>query len=101
MAQSMNLLLNSIQAIEGNGKIWISTKTVNGQVEIIIKDSGKGIPKNIKDKIFDPFFTTKPVGKGTGLGLTISRSIIDSHEGHIICESKLGMGTTFKILLPT
>ena len=96
----MNLLLNSIQAIEAEGKIWISSKTDNGQVEIIIKDSGKGIPQNIKDKIFDPFFTTKPVGKGTGLGLNICYNIIKNHHGEIYVESEEGEGTTFHIRLP-
>ena len=96
----MNLLLNSIQAIEAEGKIWINTKTVNGQVEIIIKDSGKGIPQDIKDKIFDPFFTTKPVGKGTGLGLNICYNIIKNHAGEIYVESEEDKGTTFHIKLP-
>jgi two-component system NtrC family sensor kinase len=96
----MNILLNSIQAIEAEGKIWISTKTANEQVEIIIKDSGKGIPQNIKEKIFDPFFTTKPVGKGTGLGLNICYNIIKNHHGEIYAESEEGKGTTFHIKLP-
>ena len=96
----MNLLLNAIQAIEGQGKIWISTQTINSQVEITIKDNGKGIPEDIKNKVFDPFFTTKPVGKGTGLGLSICYNIIKNHNGEIDVESELGKGTTFHIKLP-
>lgn len=97
----MNILLNAIQAIEGKGKIWISTKTVNSHhVQVIIKDSGKGIPEDVKNKVFDPFFTTKPVGKGTGLGLSISYNIIKNHNGEINMESELGKGTEFRIKLP-
>lgn len=96
----MNLLLNAIQAIEGQGKIWIGTRHLGDQVEITIKDSGKGIPENIQSKIFDPFFTTKPVGKGTGLGLSISYNIIKNHSGEITVESKTGEGTVFRIRLP-
>lgn len=96
----MNILLNAIQAIEGKGKIWISTKTLNGSVEVTIKDSGKGIPEDIKSKVFDPFFTTKPVGKGTGLGLSISYNIIKNHNGEIAVESEPGKGTAFHIKLP-
>ena len=96
----MNLLLNAIQAIEGEGKIWISTKAVDGEVVITIKDSGKGIPEDIKNKVFDPFFTTKQVGKGTGLGLSISYNIIKNHNGEINVESEQGKGTAFHIRLP-
>lgn len=96
----MNILINAIQAINGAGKIWISTKILDDQVEILIKDSGKGIPQNIKNKVFDPFFTTKPVGKGTGLGLSISYNIIKNHNGEIYVESEENKGTTFHIKLP-
>lgn len=96
----MNILINAIQAIDGDGKIWISTRKLNDQVEIIIKDNGKGIPEKIKSKIFDPFFTTKPVGKGTGLGLNICYNIIKNHNGKITVESKENEGTFFKIILP-
>lgn len=96
----MNLLLNAIQSIEGEGQIRIATRQTNEHVEIEISDSGKGIPENVKNKIFDPFFTTKPVGKGTGLGLSISYGIIKNHGGEITMESKTGEGTTFWIKLP-
>jgi signal transduction histidine kinase len=96
----MNILLNAIQAIEGDGRILISTKTVNRHVQVIIKDSGKGIPEDVKNKVFDPFFTTKPVGKGTGLGLSISYNIIKNHNGEIEMESEPGKGTEFRIKLP-
>ena len=96
----MNLLLNAIQAIEGEGKIWINTKTLDGYVEITIRDSGQGIPEDIKNRVFDPFFTTKPVGRGTGLGLSISYGIIKNHQGEISVDSESGKGTAFHIKLP-
>jgi len=96
----MNFLLNAIQAIEGNGNIWIKTRKLKDTVEITIKDDGKGIPRKYHQKIFDPFFTTKPVGKGTGLGLSISYQIIREHQGKLHFTSAEGRGTEFKIELP-
>jgi signal transduction histidine kinase len=96
----MNILINAIQAIGKNGDIWISTKTTNEKVEITIRDNGKGIPEEIRNKIFDPFFTTKPVGEGTGLGLSINYGIIEKHGGTIELESEVGKGTKFIIILP-
>lgn len=96
----MNLLHNATQAIEGKGEIRITTRCANGQVEVEIRDNGKGIPEEIRHKIFDPFFTTKTVGKGTGLGLSISYNIIQKHGGKILLESEEGKGTTFTVVLP-
>ncbi|MBI4645103.1 MAG: DUF4154 domain-containing protein [Bacteroidia bacterium] len=100
----MNILNNAIQAIKGKGKIFILTRSIdeNGIKEVLIKirDTGIGIPENIKNKIFDPFFTTKDVGEGTGLGLSISLGIIKNHHGKIEVESKQGEGTEFTIRLP-
>lgn len=70
-------------------------------MRIAISDTGCGIPEKIRTKIFEPFFTTKPVGRGTGQGLAISRSIVvDKHGGTITFESEVGRGTTFVIELP-
>lgn len=96
----MNLLVNAAQAIEEKGEISVTTRAVNGYVEIKISDTGCGIPPENLNKVFDPFFTTKQVGSGTGLGLNVSYNIIKKHNGSIQVESRVGKGTTFTIRLP-
>jgi len=97
----MNLLANAIQAIEDEGKIYITTQLhQEHHVRISIRDTGKGIPEQVKNRIFEPFFTTKEVGEGTGLGLSISHGIIEKHKGKISVESEEGEGTEFTIILP-
>lgn len=98
----LNVLVNSIQAIEGEGTIEIKTTHIEDEnkIEIIISDSGKGIPAGLEQRIFDPFFTTKPVGEGTGLGLSIVHGIISDHNGEIRVNSMEGKGTEFSIYLP-
>jgi len=98
----LNIIDNAIDAIGKDGSIHVATMAVHEPDEIIItiKDSGPGIPKEKLDKIFDPFFTTKKVGEGTGLGLTISFSIIQKLGGRIKVESEEGHGATFIISLP-
>ena len=82
-------------------QILIQTKLVNDkQVEVRIRDNGKGISPKIKEKIFDPFFTTKPVGEGTGMGLAICYQIVEKHQGKIQVISQLGQGTEFVVTLP-
>ncbi len=104
----LNIIVNAAHAIgdvvkgtRQKGRITISTRTVGDGVEIRITDTGGGIPETIREKIFDPFFTTKPVGKGTGQGLAIARSVVvDKHGGRIEVESQIDQGTTFIIRLP-
>ena len=96
----VNILINAIQAIEGNGTITIRTFDSKNHLFIRFTDTGKGIPPSVQKKIFDPFFTTKDVNQGTGLGLSISYSIIQKHGGSITVESETGKGTTFTIQLP-
>jgi two-component system NtrC family sensor kinase len=83
------------------GLISIETRSAGAYVEIRIQDSGGGIPEDIRTRIFDPFFTTKEIGKGTGQGLAIARSVVvDKHQGSIDVETESGRGTTFIIRLP-
>lgn len=80
--------------------VFVSTKKVNGQLEIRIRDNGDGISQAILDKVFQPFFTTKPTGQGTGLGLSLSLDIIRAHSGSIKVETEEGSFAEFIILLP-
>ena len=97
----LNILVNAVHAIEGQGEIRIATRAAAESVKIAISDSGGGIaPENVK-RIFDPFFTTKEVGKGTGLGLSIAYDIVvNKHGGGIDVTSQIGTGTMFTITLP-
>jgi PAS domain S-box-containing protein len=103
----LNLIVNAAHAIqdakrEGDkGFIRIQTKSLPGWAEISVADTGTGIPEAVQSKMFDPFFTTKQVGKGTGQGLAIARSVIvDRHDGTIEFETKAGEGTVFTVRLP-
>jgi len=108
----MNMLVNAEHAIEEEGRITIRTRLREHfrrdgpgsepapVAEIMIRDTGCGIPEENLQKIFDPFFTTKGVGKGTGLGLSVSHGTIEAHGGSIEVESKEGEGTEFRIYLP-
>jgi signal transduction histidine kinase len=106
----MNLYNNAFYAVKEKAQqspngyephISISTRQANGMIEIAVKDNGKGIPENIRQKIFQPFFTTKPTGEGTGLGLSLSYDIIKAHGGEIRVNSEEGKGSEFVIKLPT
>lgn len=104
----LNMIVNAAHAIHDSGKdittggsISIRTAVVGEQVEITFKDNGCGIPQENLDKIYDPFFTTKEVGRGTGQGLAITRSIVmDKHGGEVHATSEVGVGTQFVIRLP-
>jgi len=98
----VNLLINAIDATKLGDEITISTKLDKSKknVMIIVKDTGDGIPKSYMDKIFEPFFTTKELGKGSGLGLSISSGIIKAHQGSIRVRSKVGLGSIFTVKLP-
>jgi two-component system NtrC family sensor kinase len=97
----LNLLNNATYAVQKDGRIRIATKSSeNGSVDIIVEDTGCGIPKEHLTKIFDPFFTTKPEGKGTGLGLSICHGIVDKLGGRISVSSEVGKGSTFVVTLP-
>lgn len=106
----MNVLANAMDALEDDrskqsgqtGQITITTtQPIDGWISIVIHDNGPGIPAEIQSKIFDPFFTTKPVGKGTGMGMSISYQIItETHGGTLTLESTPDRGTAFTITIP-
>lgn len=100
----LNLLTNAIDAHDqtGYGSVRIRTRNRSDRrgLEVIVSDTGSGIPHEIIDKIFDPFFTTKPVGKGTGLGLSICYGIVRKMGGQLSVESEVGKGSVFTVFLP-
>jgi polar amino acid transport system substrate-binding protein len=99
----INLLLNSCDALDSpEGEIRVSTgMSADGRVTIEVADTGRGIAEEDVPRITDPFFTTRRTAGGTGLGLSISAGIIEEHGGELVFESKLGAGTTARILLPS
>jgi two-component system, NtrC family, sensor kinase len=96
----MNLLLNAAQAVEEGGSITIRTRADNRDVWIAVADSGRGIAPEHIGRLFEPGFTTKDSRVGMGLGLLISRQIIDGHDGRIDIESAPGAGSVFTVRLP-
>ena len=96
------LIMNAIDAMSRGGTLWIETRLSSDQtdVEIEVRDDGAGIAPDILPHIFEPFLTTKESGRGVGLGLAISRGIVERHNGRIEVESELGRGTTFTVTLP-
>ena len=98
----LNLLVNAESAMEGTQlrHLSLTTQRKQSMVQVVISDTGHGMPTSVTQHVFEPFFTTKPPGEGTGLGLSVSYGIIQAHEGTISVESTPGVGTTFTILLP-
>lgn len=99
----VNLIGNAIQVLNGRPKprvLTVRTEETGNYIRIIVADNGPGIPREILGQIFDPFFTTKPLGKGTGLGLTISNTIIQEHRGRIQVENQPAGGAKFTVELP-
>jgi len=101
----LNLIVNAAHAMEdkrdGRGKLGVRTRNDGDHVEIAISDTGTGIPEAHRERIFEAFFTTKEVGRGTGQGLAISRTIVvDRHGGTLTFDTELGVGTTFYVRIP-
>ncbi|MBD5804935.1 Sensor protein ZraS [Azoarcus sp. Aa7] len=96
----VNLLLNAVHAIKHRGTITVSARQHGDEVCIEIRDTGRGMEAREKQRMFDPFFTTKPVGEGTGLGLSVSYSIVRRHDGRFEVDSAPGRGTAVRIWLP-
>jgi PAS domain S-box-containing protein len=104
----LNIVVNAAHAIgdvvagtDRKGLITVTTRQEGDQVIVWVRDTGGGIPAEIRGKVFDPFFTTKEVGKGTGQGLSVARSVIvDKHRGSLTFETQQGVGTTFVVRLP-
>jgi signal transduction histidine kinase len=106
----INLVSNAIDAMDEKScqpdytddgkKLIIRSVLENSQVTVYVTDTGTGMSEEVQAKLFEPFFTTKKVGKGTGLGVSISYGIVTDYDGNIEIESEVGKGTTFKITFP-
>lgn len=96
------LLMNAVDAMPQGGNLWLTTTSSNDDnlVRVVVRDDGAGISPEILPRIFEPFLTTKETGRGVGLGLAISHSILERHHGTIEVQSELGKGTTFTVTLP-
>jgi signal transduction histidine kinase len=97
----LNLLVNAAQAIEGDGRIRVTTRLEGDAIRITIADNGRGMTPEEQARAFERGFTTKPAGEGTGMGLSIAREIVEErHGGAIMLESEAGRGTAFHIRIP-
>lgn len=96
----INLVVNAIQAMDGEGVLTVSSSRRGQEVEISVADTGPGIPDEIRASLFEPFVTTKPEGKGTGLGLSTVLMVVEHHRGRIDFTTAAGAGTTFRMALP-
>ncbi len=96
------LIINAVDAMPHGGNLWVSTSLDEHASEVMlrVRDDGCGIPTDLLARIFEPFLTTKETGKGVGLGLAVSRNIVERHRGRIEVQSEIGKGTTFMVTLP-
>ncbi len=94
------LMMNAVDAMPQGGNLWITASRAEQNVRLVVRDDGSGIPAEILPRIFEPFLTTKETGRGVGLGLAISQSIVERHHGTIDVQSAVGQGTTFTLTLP-
>ncbi len=96
----VNLIMNALQAMNGQGTLTLGARSTDQVVSISIGDTGPGIPPEKMDKIFEPFYTTKPPGQGTGLGLHSVRALVQEYGGQVLIQSTIGQGTTFHLEFP-
>jgi two-component system NtrC family sensor kinase len=96
----MNLVTNAMDANENEGTVTITTGIRNGWFVLLVADTGRGIPDELRERVFEPFFTTKAVGEGTGLGLSITYSIAKKHGGELELSPRDGGGTVAALRLP-
>lgn len=93
------IILNALQAMEGEGTLTMISDQVDGKIVVKIKDAGPGIPKEYLSKIFDPYFTTKAQGEGNGMGLNIAYRVVEKYGGQITVDSPESQGATFTVTI--
>ena len=96
----INLVTNGLQAVQAGGEVSLTIDGDGEEATVVVADDGPGIPPENLERIFEPFFSTKPPGAGTGLGLSVSRGLVDKLGGRIEVMSRLGEGASFKVTLP-
>ena len=96
----VNLLANALDASPPGAAVSLRAQVEGDQIVVTVRDQGSGIPEEHMDSIFEPFFTTKPPGEGTGLGLALVNTMVESHRGHVEVESEVGLGSQFQVRLP-
>ena len=96
----IHLVMNALQAMNYEGKLDIGLKAENNQATISVTDTGTGIADDIKGRIFEPFFTTRTSGEGSGMGLAIVKRIVEQHQGTVMLQTQVGVGTTFTVTMP-
>jgi signal transduction histidine kinase len=94
----MNVVMNGVEAMKGGGSMTLDTRVTNGRVEVAVRDTGPGIPREVQDKIFNLYFSTKP--QGSGIGLAMAFRFVQLHDGRIDFSSEVGSGTTFRFNFP-
>lgn len=94
----LGLLANAAEAVDPGGDIWLEARAAETGVELVVADSGPGVPEALRGRIFEPFFTTR--SRGTGLGLAVARQIIDAHGGQLAVDDRPGGGARFRVQLP-
>jgi two-component system NtrC family sensor kinase len=97
---ALALIMNAIDAMPRGGRLWLRTRRDDENAEFEVQDDGAGIPPEILPQLFEPFFTTKEKGRGVGLGLAVSKGIVERHGGRIAVESEAGRGTKVLVTLP-
>jgi signal transduction histidine kinase len=101
VVNASHAIADIVRETKQRGRLVVRTRCIDNDVVISISDTGGGIPEAVRERIFDPFFTTKEVGRGTGQGLAIARSVVcDMHGGQLTFETEVGRGTTFHVQLP-
>jgi len=96
----LNLVTNAVDAMPGGGRLSLAARADDGNVVLVVADTGGGIPAGDLPRVFEPLYTTKPLGKGTGLGLPILKEIVEAHGGTVRLDSRSGEGTSAEVRLP-